>query len=303
MPAVDYYQQRIHLALRYLDTHLQEELKVADLARAAHFSPYHFQRIYKALQGETPYDTLLRLRLERAIFLLKHRPQLRIAEVGVSCGFASAENFSRQFRERYGHAPSTFRKRKDLHNSRIYQERQAEDFYHCYEEGRQRDAPTFQVTIESLPEMTIAFVRGIFGTDGSILVQRYQELIAWAEAAALPYQGALRRFGRSIDNPEVTPANKYRYDFALRLDQQATVNGLVELGSIPAGQYATLHCQGDITTVAQAWDYLYQDWLPKSSFLPVHQPALEEFIQGPEEIGWTTFNIKCRIPVQTIQAV
>ena len=72
----------------------------------------------------------------------------------------------------------------------------------------------------------------------------------------------------------------------------------METGTITGGLYATLQVQGDIHQVAQAWDYLYKVWLPDSLYAPRNFPAIEEFIQGPEDIGWETFDMNCRIPIQ-----
>ena len=292
-----YYQNRINQAIAFLNDHLDEEIRINKLAEVSHFSAFHFQRIYKALQGETPYETLLRLRLEKAVFLLKHRSHLKISEVALESGFPSIENFSRQFKSRYQLSPSSFRKNKELQNSRIYQETHPNDFYTCIEESRKEDVKTFPVEIETLETIPIAFIRAIFGMDGSTLVKRYQELIDWAQQNQIPYQGPLRRFGMSVDNPDVTPVDKYRYDFAIRVEGNPEVDGLIEIGEIPQALFATVHCEGKLTDVAQAWDYLYKEWLPTSDYTPLHFPAIEEFIQGPEEIGWENFNIKCRIPV------
>lgn len=297
MPEETYYRKKIHAAVAHLDSHLQEDLRVDELARIAGFSAFHFSRLYKSLQGETPYQTLLRLRLEKAVFLLKYHPEMKIADIAFEVGFSAIENFTRQFKSRFDITPAAFRDDPEKHKSRIYQEPQPNDFYTRIEESRKSSARTFDVQLEQLEAIPIAFIRGIFGTDGSVLVQRYHELIAWAEKYGIPYQGALRRFGMSIDNPEVTPAGKYRYDFALYNPEAVPGEGLIEAGEIPGGTYATLHCQGSLEDVAQAWDYLYQHWLPGSTFVPVHYPAIEEFVQGPEEIGWDRFNIRCRVPI------
>ena len=293
-----YYQNKINKAVDFINKNLADEINIKKLADHASFSPFHFQRIYKALQNETPYETLLRLRLEKAVFLIKHHPQKKISDIAFECGFQSGENFSRQFKSRFKFSPSTFRKDKSLQNSRIYQEDNETDFYNCVEESRTGSQSGFQVVLEDLPKIKMAFIRAIFDTDGSLLVQRYQELMSWAEKHKVEIKGELTRFGMSIDNPEVTPANKYRYDFAVTLHTNEQTEGLIEIGEIPKATYATLHVVGKLGEVARAWDYLYKTWLPNSAYVPLHYPALEEFIKGPEEIGWENFNLKCRIPVK-----
>ena len=292
-----YYQEQINKALAYIYAHLNEPLSVRQLAVQSNFSQFHFIRIFKSLMDESPYDTILRLRLEKSVFMLKYHKQKSISSIAFDCGFPSPENFSRQFRQRYKLSPSGFRKDKTLHNSKIYQERHDNDFYLSYERSRQTPDKEFDVVIESLPQMPIAFVRAIFGADGSGLVAKYEELMDWVKKNAIPFQGEKRRFGMSIDNIEVTPASKYRYDFAIHAAHKYPLEKGIEQGVIPEAQYATVHCKGDIQDVAKAWDHLYKHWLPASEYIPMDAPALEEFVQGPEEIGWTNFNIKCRIPI------
>lgn len=296
----NFYLTRINKALGYINSHLAEDIKVAQLAKAAHFSTYHFQRLYKSIKGETPYDTILRLRLEKSIFYLKHHPQKRIFEIASEVGFSSAENFSRQFKERFDHSPSQLRKQPELLNSRIYQESEENDFHLAYEESRKLTSITFEVEVQDLAPIDTGQIRAVFGADGSGLVEAYEQLMIWFEQSGESRTGS-RRFGMSMDDPDVTPANFYRYDFAVAIEYEFKGEGLIEPVKIPGGLYAILHCQGDITKVAQAWDYLYKVWLPQSGYVPRHFPAIEEFLKGPEEIGWETFDILCKVPVEKIK--
>ena len=291
------YQTKINKALKHIDDHLGEEINVQDLANLSGFSLYHFHRIFKALTNETPYDSLLRLRLEKAVFLLKYETELKIAEIAYESGFSAPESFTRQFKARFKMSPNAFRKNKELHNSRIYQELNPDDFYIRIQNSRKLNKRSFAVEVEQLPEIPIAYSKAIFGADGSGMIEKYLHLMKWAEENKINIKGPLTRFGMSIDNPEVTPASKFRYDFALYIDADYLPVDGIEFGVIPKADYATIHVEGSLESVAQAWDYLYQEWLPNSPYVPIHYPAIEEFIQGPEEIGWENFNLKCRVPI------
>lgn len=293
----NYYHERINKVLQHIDNHLGDEVNVKELADLSGFSLFHFHRIFKALTSETPYEALLRFRLEKAVFLLKYHPEMKIAKIGYQSGFASPENFTRQFKERYQITPGKFRKSKELQNSRIYQEPHKNDFYLRIEDSRKMERTDFAVEIEHLPEIPIAYSKAIFGADGSGLIEKYLHLMDWADKHRINIKGKLTRFGMSIDNPEVTPVSKYRYDFALFVPVNYPKTEGIEFGTIPESDYATVHVEGKLEQVAQAWDHLYKVWLPASNYRPVHYPAIEEFIQGPEEIGWENFNLKCRIPI------
>lgn len=297
MNSENYYKIRINLALAHINTHLGQKIKINDLAKAAGFSPFHFQRIYKIVQGETPYETILRLRLERSLTYLKYH-QLSISQLAYECGFESLENFSRQFKARFKVSPSGYRKDKALQNSRIYQEPNPEDYYLEIEKSRAKKSAPFKVFIEDFEAMRVAFIRATFGADGSGLMEAYLHLMEWAAQEKISEQGQLRRFGQSIDQVEATPTGKFRYDFLVAIPDGVKGKGLIEIGEIPAGKYASVYCKGKLDRVSQAWDYLYRDWLMDAKYVPENHPAIEEFLKGPEEIGWENFDLKCSIPIR-----
>ena len=298
MEGHNYYQSRINKSLDFMDAHLGDDLKISDMAEAAHFSTFHYQRIYRALQNESPYETLLRLRLEKSVFLLKHDPKKGIQEIAQECGFGAIENFSRQFKKRFGFTASIFRKNKSLRDSRIYQEDRSNSNQISRQKWDAKDAPTFEVQIDELPQTEIVVRKALFGMDGSGLVEAYEELMQWYESAG-KLRGESKRYGMSVDDPDVTPSNLYRYDFAVARDQDLEIREPLTRSKIPGGPYAKVHCEGDLTLVGQVWDFLYKVWLPESGYVPRHFPAIEEFLQGPEEIGWDRFNINCLIPLET----
>ena len=82
---------------------------IADLARDAGLSPYHFIRRFAALFGETPHQLRIGTRLERAKLLLACGAG-SVTEVCLEVGFASLGSFSHAFTRRVGVAPSEYRR-------------------------------------------------------------------------------------------------------------------------------------------------------------------------------------------------
>ena len=60
------YIQRMHRALEYIDMHLERPIELAELAGVAHFSPFHFHRLFSAWLGETFGEYVRRRQLEVA---------------------------------------------------------------------------------------------------------------------------------------------------------------------------------------------------------------------------------------------
>ncbi len=99
------WQARIERAMRYMEAHLDEDLDLEAIAKAAHFSPYHFHRIFSGMTGEPVMACLRRLRLARAAHRLAYGAR-SVTELALEAGFESPDAFGRAFRAAYGMAPS-----------------------------------------------------------------------------------------------------------------------------------------------------------------------------------------------------
>jgi AraC family transcriptional regulator len=112
MAAGQVYQRRINAVIDHVSTHIAEELSLETLAGVAHFSAFHFHRIFKAVVGETLNGFVKRLRLERAIFLMHHNPRMTLTQIAFSCGFNSSSDFSRSFKKCHGLTPRAYVKER-----------------------------------------------------------------------------------------------------------------------------------------------------------------------------------------------
>jgi len=108
----DEYHSRINKVLDHIESHLDREFTLEELASVAHFSKYHFHRIFQAMTGETPFQFLTRIRLEKAAGLLAASPHIPVSDIAGQCGFSSLSLFSRTFRHFFGCSPSNYRSAK-----------------------------------------------------------------------------------------------------------------------------------------------------------------------------------------------
>jgi AraC family transcriptional regulator len=79
----------------------------AALARRAHFSRDHLDRLLAAATGESPVALRRRLLLERAAWQLRNG-DAAAADAGAAAGYASGAAFSRAFARAYGMPPRAF---------------------------------------------------------------------------------------------------------------------------------------------------------------------------------------------------
>ncbi|WP_439572136.1 GlxA family transcriptional regulator [Phreatobacter sp.] len=93
---------------RWMQDHLDKDLRVEVLAGRVAMSPRTFARIYAARTGRTPAKVVEDMRLEAARRALEETRQ-SVKEIANRCGFLDEERMRRAFRRRLGIAPHDYR--------------------------------------------------------------------------------------------------------------------------------------------------------------------------------------------------
>ena len=89
------------------------DLSLDALADVAAFSRFHWNRVYRAVTGETAAQTVRRMRLHRGAVALVQGAEA-IPRIAVQAGYADATAFTRAFSDAYGMPPQAFRARGEL---------------------------------------------------------------------------------------------------------------------------------------------------------------------------------------------
>ncbi len=96
--------RRLLIGRDYIHSHYSESVSLANVARAASLSLFHFHRGFTLAFQETPHSYLTRLRLMQAREMIEKGSS--VLDACVAVGFSSPSAFSRLFRARLGQSPS-----------------------------------------------------------------------------------------------------------------------------------------------------------------------------------------------------
>ncbi len=97
-------------AIAYIQNHLADRLSVEEIAASAGYSPSYFSHVFAEETGLSPYQFVVKSRVEQSQKLLK-TTRLTVQEIAFQCGFNSAANFCYTFRKLTGVSPHEYRKR------------------------------------------------------------------------------------------------------------------------------------------------------------------------------------------------
>lgn len=295
MHAQPHYLAAINRVLDWIQTNLAGDTSLQTLAAVAGFSSFHFHRVFVAITGETVHAMVMRLRLERALALIRRTPHKSLTSIALESGFGSSSTMARAFAQRYGVKPSVLRSEPEWQHF-LAQQRPEKPSVSAPPPSH----PPMHATprIEHWPALPIAYVR-VFGAylKPDALVAAYRQIEDWADERAID-RAHSRLIGMSIDDPAVVPLAKCRYDFCRETPLKEKARRGIHHRILPASSWAILPCQGDLASVDRSWSYLFGQWLPASAWQPANLPALEVFHRRPEEIGWENFDLDCCVPVE-----
>lgn len=273
----------------HIEANLGQDLRLAELAEVAQFSPFHFHRIFSAITGETLATFTNRVRLERAAQLLSQE-STAVSEIARECGFATASAFSRAFRAEFTVTPSKWRSglghrapicaatslgqppaisTDPLDDTKPFSPAAAMS-------GSKPDEPQgcrvtelpqvagrhswtidvlgltqATVTIEHLESADVIYARhtGAYAGDGELFVELFVKLGAWADHASIPE--SQRRFMTLFhDSPSVTDESQLRVSACLKTTPPFAATGFAA-GSAPTGDLGRLKIDGGIFAIAR----------------------------------------------------
>ncbi|MBL4624390.1 MAG: helix-turn-helix transcriptional regulator [Flavobacteriales bacterium] len=156
---------RINKVVRYIGQNLDQNQILQDLAKLAYYSPFHFQRVFKSIVGETPKQYIKRVRLEGAAHYITLKPETSLLEVAMEYGFTSLEAFSRAFKNYYEVSPDKLRKSGEEDRLSIIQKKiisrthlQIEPSSFLSTAINEEEFQDFEVSVVKLPPRKLVYI-------------------------------------------------------------------------------------------------------------------------------------------------
>lgn len=298
------YIHRIHNVQDYIEHNMEKNITIEELAEVAGFSKYHFSRIFSSVLQESLAHYVNRIRMEKALFLLAHRPDLNMTDIAYEMGFTDSAIFSRAFRNYYGMTPSGYRREysKNCKEPVFISEYNKEAAEKKWVENPFWKSS--QITIEELEERQAVYVRhtGTYET----LAKRYawlmQKLFIGAKRQKLLKEGENQILAIYHDNPEFGEKEQFRTSLCLTVPGylKAKEDKLLGVMRLEGGKYAVGHFEIQPEQFSDAWDYMYREWLMTSGYVPRNTYPFEVYRNNPHEDKNHMIKVDIYVPIEPI---
>lgn len=303
------YISRINKTIDYIESNIEKPMTLEELATVANFSKFHFNRIFHSIVGETPFQFILRVRVERAATLIVVNKKESISEIAQKCGFSDLSIFSRNFKSYFQIPASQYRAKKSnfsnlsQQDSNRHQTPDTPTQYFCPElqtiKWRTNMKLNKNVEVRELPKMTVAYIRhiGPYKGDDKLFEGIWNRLFTWAGPRGLVGGKDFKSLVIYHDDPNVTIEDKLRMSVCITVPAETKVDGEVGKMEIEAARCVVARFELSAQEFQQAWDWVYGEWFPASGYQPDDKPCFEMY---PEEPKDGKFIVEICVPVKPI---
>ncbi len=278
------YADRLNRVTAHIYDHLDDDIDLNRLADVACLSPYHWHRVYHAMQGETIAATVRRLRLHRASGMLAYTT-MTLEAIAAKSGYSSVQAFSRAFHADYGMPPARYRN-EGAHTA-------------FQPPARGEGTATFPVAIRSVEPMQVVAIDHV----GSYMQigKAFDPLFGWcATKGVLGPQS--RMLGVFYDDPLSVPETELRSRACVAISGEVATELPVICAEIPGGRHAVLRFRGPYAAMRAAYQWLYGEWLSQSGEEPADAPVFEEYLNSPRDTAPNDLLTDIYLPLAEISA-
>lgn len=268
---MSYYLERIQRGVDYIETKLDEDVALAAVAKVAGVSQWHFQRIFKALTGET-LKTYIRARRLAASLERLLGTDLRVLDIAVLAGFESQEAYARAFKQAFGLTPQKYR---SLRDKSLFLKKPRFDEQYLQQLSR-NDALTPKI-YEQPPLLLVGLRTFFYSVDSekNNIGDHLPQLWAAFLARLAEIENRVSGVCYGVVRQERADSDRLEYHAAIAVTEITSLpEGFVSV-TVPAGTYARFEHRGAAPRIDHTVSYAYATWLAQSSYRHSYAPDLE----------------------------
>lgn len=293
------YISRINIVQDYIENHISEDFSLIKLAGIANFSSFHFHRIFYSITGETLFQYIQRIRLEKAAKFLIQNQKMTIMEIALECGFSNQSSFAKAFKYYFGKSAARYRTdcREDSNlgkvSSEILNYNSTIRNNPCYKKLEEYRI-SYQIEVKNVSDWNVVYIRhtGPYKTDTGLFENLSDKLDKWAMAKGLCYTTDTKWLTILHDSPEITEDDKLRISYGMTVTDEDKVIMDGEFGrmKVTGGKYAIGHFELADDEYQNAWNLMYSLWLPESGYQPDDRLSFElyhnncSYISGKQRV-------------------
>lgn len=274
----------------YIETNLDDEFQIEQLARIAGYSPFHFCRVFRLYVGESAISYAVRLKLERAAREMISAEK-SVIEIALDAGYKTPTGFLKAFKQRFGMTPTDYKEDTKL---------QLDNY-----KGIKMNTPR----IVTRGAVDVIFTReiGDYKKSSDIAWKKlskqlnglHEQFIKRPPKSSMNISpGKGEAIGICHDDPKVTDHTNIRYDAAIAWDKEDVEelkNYGFETKTIAGGQYATVDYYG-ISNGENTWYGLYA-WIEENGYKFRDEPPFEKYLNGATETDLEKFEVEVYVPI------
>lgn len=265
----------IQLVIRYIDTHLEENLDLDSIAKEIHYSKYHLSRMFVNIVGFSLHKYIQRRRLTEAARQLVYSND-SIIEIAIGAGYQTQRSFTKAFKGMFTCTPQVYRKRKEFYPLQL-------KYITNRKVGLQGDT-MLDIKIIENDKMTVLGYKKNTRFGFFVIAKCWKSMHAKKHLIEnrtdMEYMIGLNDYAKWDVNKEKQPA--FDYMAAVKVDKITLLPKGMVVKELPASRYAVFSYKGKREDSMQSViDYVYQEWLPESS-CQLNESALYDFVKYGE---------------------
>jgi AraC family transcriptional regulator len=287
------YSKRINSVINFIVENSSDELTLDKLADIANYSPFHFQKIFKELIGESPKQFIIRIRLENAAHSLIVHRHLSITEIALDSGFSSPSTFARAFKNYFGISADKLRSlpHKEYVSIRKAINSKRPTHINLTKIRKAIIKDKTKISVTKISTIKVAFVNTSL-TDTNKIQSSFEKLLHFADAHDI-YTTNTKIIG--IINP-----HSGIYQPSISLSPTQIIPKDTNTTEIKGGKFAVCKIKGDTNNIFEAFHYFYDNWLPKSAYRIRGHFAFEILTEDPLKKSYINLDRELYVPIEPI---